>query len=106
MIGILMRPMDWVAFGPPRPSTAGETHHRATVLPTPTVFQGLLRTALLAATGDDFSDRSESAQRDRDELVGYPGALPRGWQLRGPFFTNLVEDRRSVMASPWVSAPR
>lgn len=106
MIGILLRPMDWVAFGPPRPSSAGETHHRATDLPTPTAFQGILRTALLAATGDDFSDRSAPAQRARDALVGGPGALPPGWQLRGPFFTKLVENDRGVMAEPWVSAPR
>lgn len=106
MIGILLRPMDWVAFGPPRPSTAGETHHRASELPTPTAFQGVLRTALLAATGDDFSDRSPAAQRARDELVGGPGALPSGWQLRGPFLTNVVERDHRVLAAPWLPAPR
>lgn len=106
MIGILMRPLDWVAFGLPRPSSAGETHHRSTDLPTPTAFQGMLRTALLAATGDDFSDRSDSAQQKRDALVGSPRALPPGWQLRGPFFTNLVPKGGGVIAQPWVPAPR
>lgn len=106
MIGVLLRPLDWVAFGPPRPSTAGETHHRDTDLPAPTAFQGILRTALLAATGDDFTDRSASAQRARDELVGGPGELPTGWQIRGPFFTNVVEKGRGVVAQPWLVAPR
>jgi CRISPR type III-B/RAMP module-associated protein Cmr3 len=106
MIGVLLRPIDWVAFGPPRPSSAGETYHRATELPTPTAFQGVLRTALLAAAGDDFSDRSPAAQRDRDALVGGPGALPPGWQLRGPFFTYVVQGDRGVVAEPWLPAPR
>ncbi|KYF57863.1 hypothetical protein BE04_20310 [Sorangium cellulosum] len=98
--------MDWVAFGPPRPNTAGETHRRATDLPGPTTFQGIVRTALLAASGDDFSDRSGAARDARDALVGRPGALPEGWQLKGPFLTDVVETPHGPRARPWVTAPR
>ncbi|CAN95844.1 unnamed protein product [Sorangium cellulosum So ce56] len=105
-MGFLVRPVDWVAFGPPRPNTAGETHRRATELPGPTTFQGIVRTALLAASGDDFSDRSRAARDARDALVGGPDALPEGWQLKGPFLTEIVETPHGPRARPWVTAPR
>lgn len=103
MSGFLLRPLDWVSFGPPRPHAAGEAHHRETdVPPTPTSFQGIVRTALLRAAGLDLIDRSPSAQGARDALVGTPERLPKGWQLRGPFLTS-VEER---IARPWVKVPR
>jgi CRISPR type III-B/RAMP module-associated protein Cmr3 len=107
MKSFLLRPLDWVSFGPPRPSSAGETHHRATDLPSPTTFQGIVRTALLAGSGNDLSDRSRAAQDARKRLVGGPDSLLPGWQLRGPFFTEVVDDDRSGwMARPWVRTPR
>lgn len=105
-IGFLLRPMDWVAFGPPRANAAGETHNRATDLPYPTAFQGVVRTALLAASGDDLSDRSLAAQSARDALVGGPSSLLPGWQLRGPFFTEIATAAGGVIARPWLPAPR
>lgn len=106
MIRFLVRPMDWVAFGPPRPTSAGETHRRSTDLPGPTTFQGIVRTALLAASGSDFSDRSNAAQQIRDDLVGRPGSLLPGWQLQGPFLTEITASPDVPVARPWVPTPR
>lgn len=103
MSGFMVRPMDWVSFGPPRPSSAGESHRRTTQIPpTPTTFQGIVRTALLRAAGVDLVDRSSSAQGARDALVGLPERLPSGWQLRGPFVTDIDDGT----ARPWVTTPR
>ncbi|MFO0762670.1 MAG: type III-B CRISPR module-associated Cmr3 family protein [Byssovorax sp.] len=103
MTGFMVRPVDWVSFGPPRPSAAGESHRRSTQLPpTPTTFQGIVRTALLRASGIELNDRSRSAQLARDALVGLPDRLPAGWQLQGPFITEVAGKH----ARPWVASPR
>lgn len=102
----LVRPMDWVAFGPPRPTSAGESHHRTTELPHPTVLQGIVRTALLVASGDDLSDRSRAAQEVRERLVGKPESLPPNWQLRGPFLAELVTHDSNTITRPWLPVPK
>lgn len=106
MTGFLARPLDWVAFGPPRPHFAGDSSRRGTQLPYPTAFQGMIRTALLVAAGDDFSDGSGAAQARRDSLVGGPSRLPNGWQIRGPYFTQIQDTDLGPVAFPWVRAPR
>lgn len=105
MNGFLLRPLDWVSFGEPRPSAASESHHRGTALPpTPTAFQGVIRTALLRAAGLDLADRSPRAQAERDALVGGQDHLPSGWQIRGPFVADVDEEH--AMLVPWVKCPR
>lgn len=105
MNGFLLRPLDWVSFGEPRPSAASESHHRGTALPpTPTAFQGVIRTALLRAAGLDLADRSPRAQAERDALVGGQDHLPSGWQIRGPFVADVDQERAMVV--PWVRCPR
>lgn len=104
--GFLVRPLDWVAFGPPKSSFGAESHERDTELPQPTAFQGMVRTALLSASGDDFSDRSGAAQQRRNALVGGANSLLQGWQLRGPFLTEVLNLQQRALARPWVMAPR
>jgi len=102
----LIRPMDWVAFGPPRPTSAGESHDRTTEVPNPTALQGIVRTALLIASGNDLTDRSRAAQNARDALVGKPDGLLPNWQLRGPFLTEILTNDEKTTARPWLPVPR
>jgi CRISPR-associated protein Cmr3 len=106
-----VRPFEGVSFGPPRSLLAGETTVRPTELPSPTTFQGLVRTHLLRAVQGpalDLSRRTDEAarhelQKQIANLVGPPEQLPDGWQLRGPF---VAQNTPGQPIRPWVAVPR
>lgn len=105
-----VRPLDVAFFGPPEAQSAGDTHYsRSLFPPPPRAFQGLVRTRLLAAAELRYSlaDRSKEAQRERQQLVGGPDALPSGWQIEGPLPVERIDAREQGEEKfmPWVSAP-
>ena len=106
-----LRPLDPLFFGPPRSFLAGEAHHAQSAFPpSPWTLQGIVRTHLLRSArqdlGHSLDDRSQSARREREALVGLPDALPAGWQLRSPVPVEEQDVDDEPCLHPWFPAPR
>ena len=105
-----LRPLEPLFFGEPHPFNAGETHYaRSLFPPSPMTMQGIVRTQLLRAAHPalDLDDWSESARRERADLVGSSGRLPDGWRIQAPLPAEIKKDAAGVESlHPWAPAPR
>ena len=102
---LFVRPMEPLFFGAPSPFNAGESHlSRSMFPPSPTTFQGILRSHLLRGADPplNLDDWSKKARQERSELVGVSDRLPDGWQIKGPLPSRLTTDGLDT----WVPAPR
>lgn len=106
----LVEPCESVTFGPPKSHSAGESHRVFSLFPPPPMaFQGMVRTRLLYGAQPELDLDSGRDRETIAGLVGKPEALPKGWQLQGPFPARRLppeaEDERGIV-QPWLPAPR
>lgn len=96
-------PDEAIFAGPPQSQTQGETHHGAGLFPPPpTTFQAVVRTHLLRRRWPDRLGDPRAVA----EVVGPPEALPRGWQLLGPWPAGVRRGVPEEELELWLPQPQ
>lgn len=102
----LIRPLEAVYFGRPRPFSAGEAHHGSSEFPpSGYTFQGMVRSQLLRSAQPALDLDSPASQPICHDLVGGPDALPKDWQLTGPWPARAVQVEGAEYLEPWLPTP-
>lgn len=102
----LIRPLEAIHFGRPRPFAAGEAHHASSEFPPSAyAFQGMVRSQLLRAARPAIDMNSSANRALWAELVGDADALPEGWQLTGPWPAREMAGQDGPYLEPWLPAP-